>query len=284
VLKQVVGKVKGFVSLLKEGNDPRYLANLAVNKLRSRRHPEGLGLKIMSPKETLNAIVKSKKSFIRWGDADARLILMGNIYYQTATSKVKKELVDMVTSYTPNSPFILCIPSKVNLHDKDMTQKDRETYAICKNVLRKYAKKNQVYGDHLMFYTMSLSHSEIAKLWKNTPNLVIVHFDQSIFKKFSRMNKGKKCFFIKVPEKNTFFEQRRVISEIEEIYRKNGLNSKNAKVLLSAGSGARAIIKKISEKGYIAYDMGTYFGITKYEVAGLKDLNTKAKHTLFPTK
>ena len=62
-------------------NRPQYVCNLIRAKLYSALHPGALTIAVLNGKDTIRLLKESRKSLIRWGDADTRAFLGGNLYY-----------------------------------------------------------------------------------------------------------------------------------------------------------------------------------------------------------
>lgn len=206
--------------------------------------------------ETVKYISSAKKSVIRFGDGEFNILVGGNVHYQVYNSELRKELLEILQNYTGDSPYLLCVPyhyfSKSNL-----TLNKRvliSSWSTPKRTFKKYIKTDVAYGDAFVF-ARNNDRYNYQRIWEKYRTVILVHNNKKYFKDVIDLDR-QEGFFVKVPDKNSYEFIDEIEYEIEKIYKINNLSQENTIVLLSAGPTAKALVYRMSLKGYKMIDCG----------------------------
>lgn len=255
------------------GDNWKFTVNMFVTKFGSLINTEGVNLNILTPKQTIAYLKKTNKSLLRWGDADTRICYKGKIYYQDYREELRDKYLDMLKNYSEKSPFLLAIPSKINLSNKELGPEIRYWF-MTKQLFDKYGKKEVPYGDSLLFYSREIGIEDMQELWHNSKGIILIHFNRAVYEYFQTKYPDKKLFYIKVPEKNSFDYLNAYDVQIKDFISANNFKSTDVKIIISAGMLARILGYKLSNEGYTVYDTGVLLGNTENEK---NQILTKAK-------
>ena len=211
---------------------------------------------ILNSVDTVKFVKKNKKSIIRYGDGEFRIMLTSkNIDYQKASAKLSNDLIKIVDSYNNDSNYLLCLPPflKENIIWYFLKQ---SKYTLCFSIWRLFFKKKMkkmIYGDAFLFKNGNLNVYE--SLWKDSKNIILVHNN---VKWANALKSRYKCNveFIEVPSENSY-------DKIDSIYDKiiQKLNSSKMEytILISAGPMAKVLVYRLAKVGIVSYDTGHCF-------------------------
>ncbi len=212
----------------------------------------------LNDSETIEYLLKNKKSLIRWGDGESSCLLLKDIYFQKTSTELSSDLKSILVEYSAeNSKYLLAGPNKYLSADilTLLYENKLLTWIKSRYVFMKYIKRSNVLGDAFVFRPLSqLSNEIVEKLWINH-NIILVHPEVRVFEDFKRKYSSNKVMFIQIKSENAYSE----INDISKNIFNSGFSKSNTRILISGGPAAKVIIKLGSDKGYIAYDMGQYF-------------------------
>lgn len=227
-----------------------YLRNLLFLILK----PFSPKINLIHDNELVNYILATKKSVIRFGDGEYRIMFFNKgIDYQKYTENLKKDLIDIFKNYS-NDKFIICIPPFFN---KNLTWflKNDSVYLSCFSIPRylflKKQKVNMPYGDAFLF--KKGNEHIYSRLWQDQEKILLIHNDIK-WKNIFEMKYNKNIKFIKIDSTNAYESHEKIIDKILSIE-----NIKNYLVLVSAGPTAKVIAYKLSQNGIWTLDTGHCF-------------------------
>lgn len=205
----------------------------------------------MTNKETVEYIIKNKKSLIRLGDGEFNFLSGKNIHYQLFDKNLFFELQSIITEFITlkdQKHYLLCMPGeflKPNIFKLNFDQ--IKSWAFGRYYFKKNLDKKIEYGDAFLF--AKDNEPLYKKIWLDTkPDKVIfVHNSIKYAEQFEKKYKIN-TVFIKVPEKNAYNNIIDIENKIKEFANKNSL------ILLSAGPCAKVIVFHLKE--YWCIDTG----------------------------
>ena len=221
--------------------------------------PFSLKKQVMDREESVKAIYYKKKSLIRLGDAEFRMMInKKGLSYQEYNSKLRDELKQIIKRYKQKDPnYILCVPYEPFTKEaKWMFKKENYKYLMCFGIYRFYFRyfmpKHNKYGCSFLF--IQENEKNYHRLWQESKNVIFIHNDPKwaeVFKKKYDIN----TIFIEIPNKNCYSHiekiQKKIEKKINEI-KKEGSYS----VIISAGPAAKVLVYRLAEKGILSYDVG----------------------------
>lgn len=215
--------------------------------------------KFYSSEETIEYILKYKKSLIRMGDGEFAIMSGRNIAYQQYSEQLKESLQEIIEDYikNPNNcSYLLAMPGIFLTCNGLLLLKNKNYIKAWPSARYEFKKKYDfpvTYGDAFIFAKDNVKLYE--KLWshKNIEHIIFVHNKNDYAIKFQNMY-GKEVTYIKVPDKNSFEMRdqilRNILSTVFSYKRDKTL------ILISAGPCSKYLVKQLSDAGIIAIDTG----------------------------
>lgn len=231
----------------------------------------------LSSEESLDILLKTKKSYIRFGNGESEIIVGLDMATQFYSKELKKGLLEIIKHYSPQCNYLL------GLTNWNLTKSVKELKATPK----KYKYKMWRYMRYVFWkYSMNkiempfletdmfrvgpvgLMRDKIEKLWADISNIIMVHNSEEYFRWFSREYNNKKIYFIKIPDDNFFSVLYETQEEIIRLIKDNNINKDDLVVLVAAGPGAKVLCYNLCQKdgSYLCYDMGNFFHMHYQEV------------------
>lgn len=218
--------------------------------------------KFLNEKETYEYLLLEKKSLIRWGDGDSLIVTNESNSAEKSNSELRSELLKLIVDYKSNeSSFLFCIPISP-LNDNIVRlflAGELHVWYRTRYVFNKFLKNypDFVFGDAHMFKGKANSdHSGLIHLLNNKV-IILIHPSKDFFIGLSNIlaTQSKELFFIKIPQYGAFSEIDSIIYNVDEIVKINGIDVKSLVILITAGSTAKILVKRLSQK-YVSYDVG----------------------------
>ncbi|WP_158095531.1 GT-D fold domain-containing glycosyltransferase [Massilimicrobiota sp. An142] len=213
---------------------------------------------LLSSEKTIEKIVNSKKSLIRFGDGELLSMKGKSISYQEQNLNLSLELKSIEQMYLREKVdcnFILCMPNEF-LKCSGMELLKRREWISSWSFFRYYFKNNLdksvEYGDSFIF---SKRYRERYKeIWEKKENIIFVHNKKNYADDFEKLT-GKKVVFISVPEKNAYASIDHIVNNIKNEINKLK-NLEKSMVLISAGPCAKAVIFRLINEEIQIIDTG----------------------------
>lgn len=217
--------------------------------------------KIMSIEDTIDQVVKHKKSISRLGDADFLLLLEErDVSYQKLTPEIAQKLKEVLACR--DSRFLICLPDSIN-NQKKLNRISKVHWKMFVNNYGKKLKKffdqkynygnsnmTRVYIDYKNKKKTAQIFTQLKTIWQNQ-NVIIVEGE------FTRLGVGndlldnaKSVQRIIAPHKNAF-QKYNELKKILFSYPKE-----NTLFLFSLGPTATILCHELSQQDYRAVDIG----------------------------
>ncbi len=224
----------------------------------------------LTSEESLDLLIKSKKSLIRYGNGESEILLGGDMPTHNHYEELEKGLIEIIENYSENSNYLLALTNwclTKNVFQLQNSPK-RRMYRIWRFMRYdfwkfKMGKKNMPYLETDMFRVgpVGLPYEKIALIWKDIKNIIILNNNPEYVKWFREKNPNHNVFHIEIPDKNTF----EVIDDIQnrtlQTIKENNLPENDLAIMVSAGPCSNIICYNLCEKyhNYLCYDMGNFF-------------------------
>lgn len=205
---------------------------------------------ILNEKETVDYLLRTKKSLIRFGDGELLIMRGSSIHYQKYEKQLGTNLQYIMKKYNNDSNYLLALPKQAldhNIIKYIFHGQFKKTYLIFftfRYVYKKYLDNNlNVYGDSFVFRKKNEYYYSL--LWKGKKNVVFVHNSSKYFDIFKNMyGFNKNCYFVEIPSHNCYSRIEDIEKKMADILEK--LDLANTVVLISAGPTAKELIIRIN--------------------------------------
>lgn len=209
----------------------------------------------LSAEETVNYILKERKSFIRFGDGEFDILEGKGIHYQKFNKRLGGMLERIVKEYIKNREvsYLLGMPGLCIEPTGRFLLKSQvmlSSWAHSRYYFNKKFDCPVQYGDAFLF--RKGMDNIYKRLWTESKvsHFIFVHNDRKYADKFQK-TWGVEVSFVKIPGKNAF-------DKIDIIYKeiKSKIKEKNDMVLISAGPCGKVLAYQLSGEGIWVIDTG----------------------------
>lgn len=216
----------------------------------------------LNSNDTIDYLLQSNKSLIRWGDGESAIFFGRSIKFQCANKDISSDLKRIIQSYSENkSDFLLAGPNlylQASLLDLIKIKK-LTTWLHTRYIFGRIISKGVILGDAFIFRPLSLlKNDDIERLWSDS-NVVLIHSRIEVYNDFKNKYAHLKVGFVAIDDLNAYDSVTLILQKVENVCFENGFNKNNTKILISAGPTAKVLVYKLTEIGYISYDIGQYF-------------------------
>ena len=187
-------------------------------------------LNIKNFEETIDRLIETEDSIVRFGDGELNLIRGNDIIFQKSSSKLQKALIKVLSS--SKDGLMIAFPksiysNKSNMQDlpKRFWRKDGYLY---RNILEKYVNKNLTYysSEVSMFYTAykeidyQYYFEKLKNIWSNKDICIIC--GESVFSKiqFNIFETANSIEYYYTPAKNAYEEYDKILKNSLKIDKK----------------------------------------------------------------
>ncbi len=219
--------------------------------------------KILDANQTADAVI-SGKSLIRLGDGEMRIMRGLSIGYQDYTDELFSEFCairDTAECLGDGCPYLLCVPKRF-MSASSLSLLKKRKYASSWAEARLYFKrkfpKSFTYGDAFVFSVENRGEYERIFTSLCQRNVIFVHNDEIYASTFARQY-GASVHFIPCPKRNAHSSAREIEMAILDMIASSAWKQDEVSVIISAGPCAKALVLRLSLKGYHAIDAGHCF-------------------------
>ena len=215
----------------------------------------------------LNLVRTERKSIIRWGDGETNFYFYGNTASQEINLNMVSEMRKILTEYSEDSKYILCIPSPKQLKFQRRNSL-RNPWRDTASLLSSKLTSNVEFGNAFIFRTAKNETIEgISK--RGEPDLrsqihFLVEDKQRIFL-VSSLSEHLVIFDPKIlsrvvhiptPRTNGLSDLDKIQSKLLDFYK---IDCKKDIVIISAGILGKFLVYRLSMRGKVAIDVGGAF-------------------------
>lgn len=216
--------------------------------------------KILNDSETIEKIIKEKKSIARFGDGEFKWILnIKQNSFQDYSDELADKLKEVINSRNGN--LLLCIPEGLQRVDEYTKQSKR----FWKNFIKwygkdisKYIDQNYIYGNtnftrwYMEYKNKSDSNDRlkrIKQIWEKKSIVVIEGKDTKMGIGNDLFANTKQIERIIAPSENAFNKYGEILQEAKKI-------DKKKLILIALGPTATILAYDLAKEGYQALDVG----------------------------
>lgn len=231
---------------------------------------EGLKYRALRSEESLQMLLESKKSLIRYGNGESEIIVGMDMATQEYDKELQKNLIKIIKEYSPYSNYLLALTNwnlTQSVSDLKASPKKRKyrMWRYMRYVFWRLGmdKINMPFLETDMFRVghVGLSRDKTEKLWKDKSHIIMVHNNEEYFRWFQEGYKNNNIYFVKIPEKNFFSVLPETQGKIMRLIQDNNIDKNDLVILVSAGPGSNVLCYNLCQKDadYLCYDMGNFF-------------------------
>lgn len=242
-----------------------------VNRVRGQIddiiHRDGLQYKALCSEDSFLELVNSQKSYIRFGDAEAKLMLGGNWPTQMGSKVLRNELIRIIEDYSQDSAYLVGLAnSRICMEKATLQQIGR--YKIWRNSRFLYRrllknKKEIIFLEANMFRVGpdELKLTQIETIWKSLKQVIIIHNNTRSLNWFRKQYPDIESYYIKIPDKNMFSELDDIQNTTLNLIARKKLDRQSCAILIAAGAGGNVLNYNLCHRhaNYTCYDMGNFF-------------------------
>ena len=254
---------------------PFFKKKLYYNFVADKYLPHYKDFKYLNYEQTLNDIIDSNKSIVRFGDELFDMLQGIGLYYgkwrQKYTLDLALRLKEVVSSHDPrllvcfNPEFIL----KTKKDFKEMGIPDQYQFWINSKIfLKNYYHKDIVYGSALCFtprYNARIDYKKLKDFFQKK-NIIIV---TSNIARFRGISLGITTDFIEAPSSDAWQSYDSIKSKLLHLINEKKYPKREALILISMGSAAKVLVYDLMKLGYTAWDTGQFFDLASQEIKNL---------------
>lgn len=219
------------------------------------------GYKIKSPEETLDEIIKNKKSIVRFGDGELNIIFGINIPFQNTSEKLRNRLNEVLQSDEKN--LLIGIYNALNseyLEEYGEFAENFWSYYNEKNkfkLLKLFNKSKQYYSTQITRFYFDYKNKtgidkyvkKLKKLW-DKKDIVLIEGEKSRLGIGNDLFKNTKSIQrIICPNENAFQFYDKILQESLKI-------NKKKLILIALGPTAKVLCYDLYKYGYQVIDVG----------------------------
>lgn len=210
---------------------------------------------------TINYLVKYRKSLIRWGDGETTIAMGGDIYFQRNNFKLFYEIRKILRNHDKKKSYVLAIPNRINKKSKkwDKTK-------ILLSTLTCLHKNKYNHSSGIFREKTKLKNSEIELLWREEKSIIFVHSNYKYYYDFKLKYDNIKSYFVQVYSSNSFKIKNKIINEIYKIIKENSLDLDYLTIIICSGPLSKVLCYELSLNGLRCLDMGHYFDYKFYNL------------------
>lgn len=230
---------------------------LFERKIRYNLKP--LHIKVLGIEETIDYILEHKSSVVRFGDGENKLINGTSIGYQDYDPELSKVLSDLISSES-NERFLVCVADVFD--DYDRYNDDMKIYwykhLIVNREMYKSIYTASWYGSAFISRPyMDLKDKRNSKRYFDKLRQVWEDQDLLIVEgTLSRSGTGNDLFDNAKSVKRIICPSKNAFSKVDVIQQEILKYAKGRLILVMLGPTAKVLVKKLSDLGYQAIDIG----------------------------
>jgi len=224
----------------------------------------------LTAEESLQMLLRTKKSYIRLGNGESEILVGLDMATQVCDKGMKNALLEIIKNYNDDCHYLLGLTNwRLTKSVKELRSTPKQSAFKIWRFMRFVFWKYGMYritmpfleADMFRVGRVGLKREQIYDLWKDISHIIVVHNNESCFRRFQKEQKNKNVFFIKIPDKNFFSTLPETQRKIIQLIKDNGIEKEGLVILVAAGPGAKVLCYNLCQKDadYLCYDMGNFF-------------------------
>lgn len=220
-----------------------------------------LRYKVVTVDQTIEELLKTKKSLIRFGDGELSILRGGNIGFQKSSEKLKARLAEILS--LKSNDLMLAVPGPLGKEYSCLTNKAfkwwKQNIYHEKYYWHQYLHKDQIYYNALVsrFYVGVEKRDDSQRIIEN---LKLLWDDKKVLiveGKYTKMGIGNDLFLKAKEIKRILCPPENAFDLYDEILKKTLVFARDFDfVLVSLGPAAKILVYDLYKQGVRAIDIG----------------------------
>jgi hypothetical protein len=254
---------------LKRNKTIRYRFNKVYAAIFNSIYRDGLRYHALTPEESLQILLQTRKSLIRFGNGESEIMVGSGMGTQEYHKDLRRGLIEIIKNYSPQSNYLLALTNwqLCKSVDELKATPGKKAYYIWRFMRYLYWRLGMdkidmpfLEADMFRIGPVGLKKEEIKTLWQGISNIIIVYNSKKHFDLFRKEHKDKNVFFIQIPDKNFFYMIPQTRQEITDTIKGYSIDKGDLAVLVAGGPGANILCYNLCQRdGVLCYDMGNFF-------------------------
>lgn len=213
--------------------------------------------------QIIRKIIKEKKSLIRWGDGESKIVSGKSIKFQKHSLELETKLRIIIEDYSDNSHYLLGLPKKgLNTTVSNLFKIPEKSKLIHRSIFTWYKSRylfrkmrNKQFFDAFFFRDKIIRKIDFNQIIQNK-NIIYVSSQKKQIQNLKKIT--SKSYFIEIDEVDCFDSIGLIAQKISKMISKENISKKDTIILVSAGPAAKVFIYEMSKKGYQLIDIGSF--------------------------
>jgi len=216
-------------------------------------------IRVHSIDETLDELIKTEKSMVRFGDGEILMIKGGSLVLQKASPEIGEGLSEILGyQYDDLMVTIPDIFVSLSEHRKESRQFWRDHLLFCRKVYRRYCNPDRIYGSTFLsrcYYFVEDKKdcgrwfAKVRKIWENKEIVVVEGSRTHNGVGNDLLDPAAGVERIICPPSDAYGALDRILAACEQF-------DKSKMFLISAGVAAKFLALELFRKGYRVVDIG----------------------------
>lgn len=216
-------------------------------------------IRVHSIDETLDELLNTEKSMVRFGDGEIVMIKGKNLALQQASPEISEGLSEILKY--PYDNLMVTIPdifTTLSAHRRESRQFWQDHLLFCRKIYERYCNPNRIYGSTFVSRCYYFAQdkgdcgrwfAKIKKLWENRDVVIVEGSRTHNGVGNDLLDSAAGIERIICPPSDAYGSLDQILSECEKY-------SKDRLFLLSAGVAAKFLACALYKKGYRVLDIG----------------------------
>jgi hypothetical protein len=220
--------------------------------------------------ESLQLLLKTRKSYIRFGNGESEILSGLDMATQVYDKELQKALERIIHEYSPDCNYMLGLVNwALTMSVEEMQSKPEQNlfhiWKFMRYIFHKFEmnKINMPFLEADMFRIgqVELPPDQIEQLWADRSSIIMVYNNEDHFRRFREKHSDKEVYFIEIPDRDFFVTLPEVQEKIQMIIKDNAISRDSLVVLVAAGPGSNVLCYNLCQRddSLLCYDIGNFF-------------------------
>lgn len=209
-------------------------------------------------KEQLLMLLKSGKSFIRFGDGETFIMHGGSLEWQRYERGLSLGMRKVIKEYSNDSPYVIGLPKFMNVPNKELKYSPEGNkmfvWLPVKAMYTTLCRKDMKYGDAHVFYYDNFFQDYFEPFLKDK-HIILIANPAYIAEVKANTRIPFKIVYVEAPQKHAYGEYESIIEKTKNEVAKAPVG-KTPVVIATIGPASKPLIYDLSKQGILCYDMG----------------------------
>ena len=233
-------------------------------------HRKGLDYRALDVDESLQMLLETGKSYIRFGNGESEILAGLDMSTQVYDKNLENGLVKIIKEYSSESNYLLgltnwCLTRSI----KDLKHAPSGNLYLIWRFMRYIfhrldmdrIKMPFLEADMFRIAPVGLPTDRIELLWAEKSSIIMVYNNRKSYQRFKEQHSNKEIYFVEIADRNFFGILPETEGKILSIIKDNRIRTGVLAVLVSAGPGSNVLCYNLCQRDdtILCYDMGNFF-------------------------